>query len=106
LWDDFVAGLRLVPIKRRVSLPVLSVRPAAAAKTSSEVSLPVLSVRPAAAAKTSSEGWRLCLRPNKRQGYAHDEFSKKNSIGVTSVKLRFICAWKVTVCLILRTLSR
>jgi hypothetical protein len=45
LWDDFVAGLRLVPIKRRVSLPVLS-------------------VRPAAAAKTSSEGWRLCLRPN------------------------------------------
>jgi hypothetical protein len=45
LWDDFVTGLRLVPIKRRVSLPVLS-------------------VRPAAAAKTSSEGWRLCLRPN------------------------------------------
>ena len=25
LWDDFVAGLRLVPIKRRVSLPALSV---------------------------------------------------------------------------------
>jgi hypothetical protein len=24
LWDDVVAGLRLVPIKRRVSLPVLS----------------------------------------------------------------------------------
>jgi hypothetical protein len=24
LWDDIVAGLRLVPIKRRVSLPVLS----------------------------------------------------------------------------------
>jgi hypothetical protein len=43
-----------------------------------------------------------------RQGYAyaHDEFSKKKSIGVSSVKLRFICAWKVTLCLILRTLSR
>jgi hypothetical protein len=40
-----------------------------------------------------------------RQGYAHDEFSK-NSIGVTGVKLRLICAWKVKVCLILRTLSR
>jgi hypothetical protein len=25
LWDDFVDGLRLVPVKRRVSLPVLSV---------------------------------------------------------------------------------
>ena len=25
LWDDFVAGLRLVPVKRRVSLLVLSV---------------------------------------------------------------------------------
>jgi hypothetical protein len=24
LWDAFVAGLRLVPIKRRVSLPALS----------------------------------------------------------------------------------
>jgi hypothetical protein len=24
VWDDFVAGLRLVPIKRSVSLPVLS----------------------------------------------------------------------------------
>jgi hypothetical protein len=40
-----------------------------------------------------------------RQSYAYDEFSK-NSIGVSFVKLRFICAWKVTVCLILRTLSR
>jgi hypothetical protein len=30
------------------------------------VSLPVFSVRPAAAAKTSSEGWRLCLRPNTK----------------------------------------
>jgi hypothetical protein len=44
-WDDFVACLRLVTDKRRVSLPVLS-------------------VGPADAAKTSSEGWRLCLRPN------------------------------------------
>jgi hypothetical protein len=36
-----------VPIKRRVSLPVLSL---------SDQRL---------SAKTSSEGWRLCLRPNK-----------------------------------------
>jgi hypothetical protein len=41
-----------------------------------------------------------------RRGYAHDEFSKKKSIGVTGVKLRFICAWKVIMYLILRTLSR
>jgi hypothetical protein len=40
-----------------------------------------------------------------RRGYAHDEFIKK-SIGVTGVKLRFICVWKVIMCLILRTLSR
>jgi hypothetical protein len=40
-----------------------------------------------------------------RRGYAHDEFRKK-SISVTSVKLRIICAWKVIMCLILRTLSR
>jgi hypothetical protein len=36
------------------------------------VSLPVLSVRPAAAAKTSSEGWRLCLRPNTEAATAED----------------------------------
>jgi hypothetical protein len=30
LWDAFVAGLRLVPIKRRVSLPALSLSEAAA----------------------------------------------------------------------------
>jgi hypothetical protein len=40
-----------------------------------------------------------------RQGYAHDKFSK-NSIGVTWVKLRFICACKVVRYLILKTLSR
>jgi hypothetical protein len=32
------------------------------------VSLPVVSVRPATAAKASSEGWRLCLRPNSGAG--------------------------------------
>jgi hypothetical protein len=37
LWDDFVAGLRLVPIKRRVSQPVLSLSDQRlSAKTSSE----------------------------------------------------------------------
>jgi hypothetical protein len=40
-----------------------------------------------------------------RQGYAHDE-SSKNSIGVSCVKLRFICACKVVRYLLLRTLSR
>jgi hypothetical protein len=40
-----------------------------------------------------------------RRGYAHDEFSK-NSIGVTWVKLRFICAYKVVRYLMLTTLSR
>ena len=40
-----------------------------------------------------------------RQGYAYDEFGK-NSIGVTCVKLRFVCPCKVVRYLILRTLSR
>jgi hypothetical protein len=47
LWDDAVAGLRLVP-SRAKGVPARFV-----------------SVRPATAAKASSEGWRLCLRPNK-----------------------------------------
>jgi hypothetical protein len=46
LWDDAVAGLRLVP-NRAKGVPARFV-----------------SVRPATAAKASSEGWRLCLRPN------------------------------------------
>jgi hypothetical protein len=49
LWDDAVAGLRLVP-NRAKGVPARFV-----------------SVRPATSAKASSEGWRLCLRPNKRQ---------------------------------------
>jgi hypothetical protein len=59
LWDNFVAGLRLVPIKRRVSLPVVS-------------------VRPAAAAKTLSEGWRLCLRPNNIKAFPTQNSAPKN----------------------------
>jgi hypothetical protein len=43
-----------VPIKRRVSLPVLSL---------SDQRL---------TAKTSSEGWRLCLRPNMELDDDHD----------------------------------
>jgi hypothetical protein len=40
-----------------------------------------------------------------RQGYAYDEFSK-NSICVSCVKLKFICAYKVVRYLMLTTLSR
>ena len=40
-----------------------------------------------------------------RQSYAYDEFSK-NSIGVSCVKLKFICACKVVRYLMLATLSR
>jgi hypothetical protein len=46
LRDDAVAGLRLVPNRAK------------------GVSARFVSVRPATAAKASSEGWRLCLRPN------------------------------------------
>jgi hypothetical protein len=46
LWDNAVAGLRLVP-NRAKGVPARFVF-----------------VRPATAAKASSEGWRLCLRPN------------------------------------------
>ena len=46
LWDDAVAGLRLVP-DRAKGVPARFV-----------------SVGPATTAKASSEGWRLCLRPN------------------------------------------
>jgi hypothetical protein len=40
-----------------------------------------------------------------RHGYAYDEFSK-NSISVSCVKLKFICACKVVMYLMLTTLSR
>jgi hypothetical protein len=48
LRDDVVAGLRLVPNRAKGVLARF------------------VSVRPATAAKASSEGWRLCLRPNSR----------------------------------------
>jgi hypothetical protein len=46
LRDDVAAGLRLVP------------------NGAKGVPARFVSVRPATAAKASSEGWRLCLRPN------------------------------------------
>jgi hypothetical protein len=43
-----------------------------------------VSVRPAAAAKASSEGWRLCLRPNREDDctYIIDNTKKLNGVPV------------------------
>jgi hypothetical protein len=58
LRDDVAAGLRLVP------------------NGAKGVPARFVSVRPATAAKASSEGWHLCLRPNthchERLEHSHD----------------------------------
>jgi hypothetical protein len=59
----FVASLRLVRYTRRVSLPVVS-------------------VSSAAAAKASSEGWRFCLRPNNVIGTKWVFRNKHNEDGL------------------------
>jgi hypothetical protein len=61
-----------VPIKRRVSLPVLS-------------------VRPVAAAKTSSEGWRLCLHPNNKLNVSISSLTTENACLISKARDLNVC---------------